>query len=205
MLSDNLETLLCVLDLVLSPAPAPAWPDHNSLLPCGDWMWYFHVVLETAFPHLLSMSAPTEQHSPHIPFDLDAAFFFCTSLSNNCTRITHFRTNWLFYVWLCSLEQSVLVLPSPPLILLSLSYTSHLIAAFLSSLPQFLFCLLNNYVFINWGSLGSWERERDVSDRAGGLAEVPCYCGSFIDKPACLSASLPGPEEQPRGAACWWV
>lgn len=33
--------------------------------------------------------------------------------------------------------------------------------------------------------------ERDVSDRAGGLAEVLCYCCSFIDKSAaCLPACL---------------
>ncbi len=37
--------------------------------------------------------------------------------------------------------------------------------------------------------------ERDVSDRAGGLAEVLCYCCSFIDKsaaclPVCLLACL---------------
>lgn len=196
-LSNISGTLLHVGDLNHSLAPAPARPEHNSWLPCSDWIWYFHVVLETAFPPTCSQCRLPPSS---IPFDLDTVFFFRSRLRQQLCCIAHFRTNWLLYVLLCSLEQSVLVLSSPPspLSLLSLSYTPYLMAALPSSLPQFLFCLLNNYMFINRGSPGSWER--DISDGARGLAEVPCYRGSFIDKPA----SLPCPQEQPRGAACWW-
>lgn len=42
--------------------------------------------------------------------------------------------------------------------------------------------------------------ERDVSDKTAGLAEVPCYSASFIDKFACLPACLPA---WARGAATW--
>ena len=98
-------------------SPAPARPRHtNSRLPCSDWMRYFHVVLETAFPRLFSMSAPAEQHFPHCPH-----WFRHSALPPFFLRLccaTHLRTNWLLYVFLCSPEQSVLVLfsPLPPLV-----------------------------------------------------------------------------------------
>lgn len=66
-------------------SPAPACPRHNSWQPYSDWTWYFHVVLETAFHRVLSMSAPIVQHSPRSPSDLDTVFLALSSLITDCT------------------------------------------------------------------------------------------------------------------------
>lgn len=100
---------------------------------------------------------PLSSIPPHCPSDLDSVFSLPTPLCS-LYYIPHFRTNWLLYVLLCSLEQFVLVPSSPPSPLthsLSLYYTSHLTAVLPSSVPRFLFCLLNNYVLIKRGSPGS--------------------------------------------------
>lgn len=135
------------------------------------------------------MSAPTEQHSPHSPADLDTAFFLPSSLPADYTaphilgQIGYFMS--YFVHW------NTLSLCFPHLPLLSfcyLLYTSHLMALFPPRFPNFSFacstitCSLTERVR---------AAERDVSDRAGGLAEVPSYCCSFIDKSACLPVCLP--------------
>lgn len=148
------------------------------------------------------MSAPTEQHSPHSPTDLDTVFLLSTSLNADCAAphtlgqigyFIYFIFHTLFTGTFCPCATSLSSHSAISLLHLS----PH--GPFPFSLPYFLFCLLNNYVLINWGSSRSWERchWQGWRPRWG-------YC-SFIDKSGCLSAFLPGPEEHPRGAACWWV
>lgn len=154
-------------------------------------MWFFHVVLETAFPRLLSMSAPTEQHSPHSPSDLDTVFFLRSSLAADSSaahilgQIGYFIS--YFVHW------NILSLCFPHLPLLSLYYlsitplTSRLL--FPPRFPNFssacstITCSLTK---------GDQAAERDVSDRAGGLAEVPLLLLFLYWQllPACLPACL---------------
>lgn len=80
----------------------------------------------------------------------------------------------------------------------SLSLTKPLTLRLISP-PRFLnFCFACSTIMCSLAA-GVQAAERDVTDRAGGLAAVPCYCCSLIDKSARLSASLPWSS----GAATW--
>lgn len=149
------------------------------------------------------MSAPTEQHYPHSLSDIRRRSVLppLSSLTADCTiphvlgQIGCFMS--YFVRW------NNLSLCFPHLLPLSLCYlsitplTSWLL--FSPQFPNFSFACSTIMCSLTEGARAA---ERDVSDRAGGLTEVPSYCGSFIDKSACLSASLPGPEERQHGAAC---
>lgn len=116
----------------------PAWPPHNSWLPCSNWMWYFHVVLETIFLRPLSMSAPTELHSPHSPSDLDTVFFLPSSLTAEYTatrilgQIDYFMSYFVRTVCPCALT------PPPPYYLFITPLTSSLISPFTSPISLLL-------------------------------------------------------------------
>jgi len=148
------------------------------------------------------MSPPTEHRSsPHSSSDLDTVFFLPSSLATDCSapHIAGQIGYFMFYF----MHWNSLSLCSSHLHLLSIHYLS---ITFLTLWPLLLHHVANSSFACSTITCSLTEgvqaAERDVSDRAGGLAEVACYRGSFIDKSACLSACLPGPEEQLCGAAC---
>lgn len=135
------------------------------------------------------------QPPPPSPTDLDTVFFLPSSFAAD-SAAPHILGQ-IDYFMSSSFPWNILSLCFPRLPLLSLYYLS---ITLLTSWPfNFSFACSTITCSLTEGVQGA---ERDVSDRAGGLTEVPCYCCSFIDKSACLSACLHGPEEHPRGAAC---
>lgn len=97
----------------------------------------------------------------------------------------HTWANWIFYFLLCSLEHTVLVLSLPPscLMLLSLCYTSHLMALFPSCFSK---SSIACSTIMRSLSKEVHEAERDVIDRAVGCAEV--IVPLLTSLPACLPA-----------------
>lgn len=97
LLETSLLSLISFLRLLFAgPSLAPERPRHNSPLSCEARMWYFHVVLEMAFPCLqcqLPLSPPPtvpSMYRHNVPVLVSTA---------------HLQINWIFYFLFCTAPQ----------------------------------------------------------------------------------------------------
>lgn len=159
--------------------------------------------LKLLFPACSQCQLPLSSIPPHSPSDLDTVFFLPSSLDADCTAPHILGQIGYFMSYFVHWNILSLCFPHPSLLLLYYLFTPLTSwSLFPPCYPNFSFACSTITCSLTEGVQAA---ERDVSDRAGGFAKVPCYCCSFIDKAACLSASLPCPEEQQHGAACWWA